>query len=77
MDLISGKQRLIIPFSEAAKVPNAHSMWEPSAKHWFNHLLYSPDGQRFIFLHRWRGPAQGQASGHACSRRMQKGRTCT
>jgi hypothetical protein len=63
MDLISGKQRLIIPFSEAAKVPNAQSMWEPSAKHWFNHLLYSPDGQRFIFLHRWRGPAQGQGFG--------------
>ena len=63
VDLTTGKQRLIIPFREAAKVPNRHSMWEPSAKHWFNHLLHSPDGARFIFLHRWRGPAQGNGFG--------------
>jgi len=23
------------------------------AKHWFNHLLFNPDGTRFVFLHRW------------------------
>ncbi len=22
-------------------------------KHWFNHLLFNPDGTRFVFLHRW------------------------
>jgi hypothetical protein len=63
MDLTTGKQRLIIPFADAVRVPNRHSMWEPGAKHWFNHLLHSPDGQRFIFLHRWRGPAQGRSFG--------------
>ena len=24
--------------------------------HWFNHLLFSPDGSRFSFLHRWVRP---------------------
>ena len=28
------------------------------AKHWFNHLLFNPDGSRFIFLHRWWTPGQ-------------------
>ncbi|MFN7919087.1 MAG: hypothetical protein U0Q16_03265 [Bryobacteraceae bacterium] len=63
MDLTTGKQQLLISFEQAAKAPNLHSMWEPSAKHWFNHLLYSPDGGRFIFLHRWRGPEQGASFG--------------
>jgi hypothetical protein len=63
VDLTTGKQRLVIPFSEAVEIPNNHSMWEPSAKHWFNHLLHSPDGTRFIFLHRWRGPKQGRGFG--------------
>ncbi|MGH9845334.1 MAG: hypothetical protein ACREEM_42010 [Blastocatellia bacterium] len=28
---------------------------DPSkSRHWFNHLLYSTDGTRFLFLHRWR-----------------------
>ncbi len=30
---------------------------EPGIKHYFNHLLVSPDGKRFIALHRWRYPA--------------------
>ena len=63
IDLTTGKQHLIITHAQAAKVANLHSMWEPSAKHWFNHLLHSPDGSRFIFLHRWRGPKQGASFG--------------
>ena len=29
------------------------------SKHWFNHLLCSPNGRRLFFLHRWRGPKDG------------------
>ncbi len=32
---------------------------DKNAKHWFNHLLFSPDAKRFIFLHRW-GSADGE-----------------
>ncbi|MDX2152982.1 MAG: hypothetical protein SFV54_19725 [Bryobacteraceae bacterium] len=63
LDLKTGKSRLLISFADATRVPNQHSPWEPSAKHWFNHLLHSPDGKRFIFLHRWRGPKEGAGFG--------------
>lgn len=53
MDLKTGRRELIIPFAQAAKIPYAKGGLENS-KHWFNHLLVSPDGKRFIFLHRWR-----------------------
>ncbi len=53
IDLESGKQDLIISLADIArfgKIPG-----EPkNAKHYFNHLLFNPDGSRFIFLHRWR-----------------------
>ncbi len=62
-DLVTGKQTLLISFDQASKIPNLHSPWEPSAKHWFNHLLHSTDGSRFIFLHRWRGPKEGNGFG--------------
>ena len=39
----------------AAAVPNPHNETE-GMKHYFNHLLVSPDGSRLIFLHRWRNP---------------------
>ncbi len=57
MDLRNGNSNLIIPFSEAAKIPYPRNEPKPGAKHWFNHLLYNTNGTRFIFLHRWRAPA--------------------
>ncbi|MBS1871846.1 MAG: hypothetical protein JSU00_01435 [Acidobacteria bacterium] len=63
IDLATGRERLLISLEQAAAVPNLHSPWEPQAVHWFNHLLVSPDGSRFIFLHRWRGPKQGKGFG--------------
>ena len=43
---------LVIPFSEAARIPYGRGAWD-GASHWFNHLLFSTDGARFSFLHRW------------------------
>ncbi len=60
IDLRTGKQKLLLSFADALKVPNPHGDWS-GAKHWFNHLLIAPDGQRFIFLHRWRGKKEGQS----------------
>jgi hypothetical protein len=59
MDLKSGKRELIIPYAEAFRVPYEKGGLD-EAKHWFNHLLFAPDGKRFIFLHRWRGPKQSR-----------------
>jgi hypothetical protein len=55
VDLESGQQELIITVADIARLgPPLVSMKD--AKHYFIHLLYSPDGSRFIFLHRWTGP---------------------
>jgi hypothetical protein len=59
VDLSTGKQTLVLAVADAAKFPNAERDWK-GVKHWFNHLLFSPDGARFIFLHRWRGAKEGQ-----------------
>jgi hypothetical protein len=58
VDLRSGRQRMLLSFADAAKVPFRGDDWK-DAKHWFNHLLVAPGGRRFIFLHRWRGKAHG------------------
>jgi len=55
IDLETGHSRLIISLADIARlgvIPNK----KPSIKHYFNHLLFSPDGTRFIALHRWRYP---------------------
>ena len=55
VDLETGESRLIISLAEISRlgtIPDA----EPGIKHYFNHLLWSPDGSRFIALHRWRYP---------------------
>ena len=53
VDLQSGETELIVPYSEVAQVP--HLGTDVSEKwHYFNHLLVSPDGSRFLFLNRYR-----------------------
>jgi hypothetical protein len=54
VDLTTGKQTLLVSFADAARIPYPPG-FSKNAKHWFNHLLVSPDSKRFIFLHRWRG----------------------
>ena len=53
INLKTGKSKLIISYSEILKIPypggDITEKW-----HWFNHLLVSPDGKRFIFLNRWK-----------------------
>jgi len=63
LDLRTGKQSLLLSFADAVRVPNTKGEWTGPTKHWFNHLLVSPDGRRFIFLHRWRGPKEGRNFG--------------
>lgn len=66
MDLSSGKTELIFSVAQAAAVPNPHNDTK-GLKHYFNHLLVSPDEKRLIFLHRWRYPAD---SGRTFGTRM-------
>ena len=64
VDLDSGRSRLILSLSEIAAIPHQGkaltSVW-----HYFNHLLISPDSQRFVVLHRWRArdPESGLPTG--------------
>ena len=60
VDLKTGKTRLLISFAGAARIPYPPG-FSQGAKHWFNHLLHSPGGKRFIFLHRWRGEKEGKS----------------
>jgi len=51
MDLETGERRLVISLADVAAIPNP-ALPAGEGKHYFNHLLYNPDGSRFIFLHR-------------------------
>ena len=55
VDLETGASKLILSLADIARlgeIPNK----QPGIKHYFNHLLFAPDGARFIVLHRWRYP---------------------
>jgi hypothetical protein len=55
IDLETGKSRLIISLAEIAALGSIPDD-QPGIKHYFNHLLFNPNGSRFIALHRWRYP---------------------
>jgi hypothetical protein len=58
VDLDTGDAELILSLAQVTAIPYAHEDLS-NAKHWFNHLLFNPDGSRFVFLHRWR-PDRGR-----------------
>lgn len=53
MNLETGESELIFSLADAAQIDH---LGKPLADKWnyFNHLLISPDSNRFIVLHRWR-----------------------
>lgn len=59
IDLETGDSKLILSIQDVMKI-RTREPYSAGAKHWFNHLLVSPDGKRFIFLHRWRGDKEGK-----------------
>jgi hypothetical protein len=55
IDLQTGQAELILSIADIVQVGTIPQL-QPGIKHYFNHLLVSPDGSRFIALHRWRYP---------------------
>jgi hypothetical protein len=62
VDLETGKSDLIISIFDVARLGEIPKN-APGVKHYFNHLLFNPDGSRFVFLNRWRvGTGGGRLS---------------
>lgn len=51
IDLETGEVKMLVSLADIVDVPYPGGFGD--GKHWFNHLLVSPDGKRTIFLHRW------------------------
>jgi hypothetical protein len=62
VDLRSGRTDLLLSFRQVAAIPYLTPGEAAGAKHKFNHLLVSPDGSRFAFLHRWFLPGKPTAT---------------
>jgi hypothetical protein len=60
IDLATGQSELLFSLLDVVQL-RPRQPYSAGAKHWFNHLLVSPDGQRLIFLHRWRGDKEGKS----------------
>jgi hypothetical protein len=60
LDLHTGERKLILSLADVVKHGAGRDLWDASAQHFFQHVLFSPDGSRFIFLHRWQGKKEGK-----------------
>ncbi len=56
IDMKTGEAKVIVSLADIARFGKLDASMR-GAKHYFNHLLFAPDGKRFIFLHRWRPDA--------------------
>lgn len=54
VDFETGQTELVVSLAQVAKIPWADGDVRANAWHYFNHLLISPRGDRFVFLHRYR-----------------------
>jgi hypothetical protein len=64
VDLRSADAQLVIPLRQLAAIEPRADM--AGADHKVNHAVYSPDGGRFVFMHRWLG-ARGKFSRLYCA----------
>jgi hypothetical protein len=55
VDLETGNSDLIVSIADVVRLGTIPDN-QLNVKHYLHHLLYSPDGSRFIFLHRWLYP---------------------
>jgi hypothetical protein len=51
MDIENNHADLLLSLKDIARIKPDHSM--ASGHHWFNHLEFNPEGNRFSFIHRW------------------------
>jgi hypothetical protein len=49
VDLATGESKLLFSYADMKAIPWTAA---PQGKYWFNHLLFNPDGTRFVFLNR-------------------------
>lgn len=52
--LTTAKSELIISLAELIGLNHSKTM--DNSQHKVNHMMYSPSGKRFVFMHRWIGP---------------------
>ncbi len=67
LNLATGESHLVLSLAQVAALGSPDDTMS-GGKHRFNHLQFSPDGSRFVFLHRWGIP--GGVGGGAWRTRM-------
>ncbi len=74
LDWDAGTRELVVSIAQVQAIPCDNPV-HGTGKHYFNHLLFSPDSRRFIFLNRWRRIEEGDAVGPLHTRMFTATRT--